>query len=182
MPNRKPGKGCAPSGQNPRRVIKHLAWKRQGSSPTWQGSHYLRRATHNRRNARGFVFIYGLGLLCNENDCAEGTLDCGSSSYRSPLHIGRMNRGRKAVAAATAVQSASRIFMRSGEPQAHGNLWCIFSSRVNYCLSAYGALPPAIALMPCGDPRWTSSTNFSAIRSIPRLHVAAYRRTLSGDK
>ena len=38
------------------------------------------------------------------------------------LPICRMNRRRKAVAAATALQGASRIFIVSGAPKAHGRL------------------------------------------------------------
>ena len=53
-------------------------------------------------------------LRCHENDCAEGTLECGSSSYRlfDPLES-------KAAAEAAALQGASRIFMHRGEPKDH---------------------------------------------------------------
>ncbi len=59
-------------------------------------------------------------IECHEKGCAEGTLECGSSSYRlslPPQHICRMSRRRKAVAAATALQGASRIFIASRMPQ-----------------------------------------------------------------
>jgi hypothetical protein len=42
--------------------------------------------------------------LCYENGCAEGTLTAVAAAT-APLYIGRMNRGRKAVAAATAVKA-----------------------------------------------------------------------------
>ena len=49
---------------------------------------------------------WGFAACGHENGWAEGTSDCGSSSYRSSstilLLMGRMNRRRKAVAAATA--------------------------------------------------------------------------------
>jgi hypothetical protein len=63
--------------------------------------------------------------ICFENGCAEGTLDCGRSSYRFCLaRLGGMSAWErtKSGSFAAAVQSASRIFMHSGEPQAHGNL------------------------------------------------------------
>jgi hypothetical protein len=76
--------------------------------------------------------------LRGENPCAGGTLECGSSISRFPLRIGGgkrvrsgscgdrfplkiggTNRKRKAVAAATAVQSPSRIFGGCGKSQTH---------------------------------------------------------------
>jgi hypothetical protein len=60
-----------------------------------------------------------------ENGCAEGILDCGSSSYRFCLaRLGGMSAWKrtKSGSFAAAVQSASRIFIHGGEPQAHGNL------------------------------------------------------------
>ena len=44
--------------------------------------------------------------------CAEGALECGSVSYRLWL-------GFQAGSSAAAVQGASRIFMRGGEPKDH---------------------------------------------------------------
>ena len=52
-------------------------------------------------------------LRCHENACAEGTLECGSASYRLRLGI-------QGGSFAAALQGASRIFMRNGEPKDHG--------------------------------------------------------------
>ena len=52
-------------------------------------------------------------LRCHENDCAEGTLDCGSARYR----LSDWFQGGRFPAA---VQGASRIFRHRGEPKAHG--------------------------------------------------------------
>jgi len=52
-------------------------------------------------------------------------LECGRSSYRLPIspHTTMVpSRDAKAVAAATALQGASRIFILSDEPKAHGRL------------------------------------------------------------
>jgi hypothetical protein len=49
---------------------------------------------------------------CHENACAEGTVECGSASYRLWLRI-------QGGSFAAALQGASRIFMRSGEPKDH---------------------------------------------------------------
>jgi hypothetical protein len=51
-------------------------------------------------------------LRCHENACAEGTLECGSASYRLWFGI-------QGGSFAAALQGASRIFMRSGEPKDH---------------------------------------------------------------
>jgi hypothetical protein len=64
--------------------------------------------------------------ICYENGCAEGTLDCGRSRYRFCLaRLGGMSAWErtKSGSFAAAVQSASRVFIHRGEPQAHGNLW-----------------------------------------------------------
>ena len=71
--------------------------------------------------------LWGFAPCCQENSCAEGALDCGSSSYRFSLSRdgnlpyepqaeggGCCYRRRKAVAAATALQDASRIFIVRG--------------------------------------------------------------------
>src|SRR5208337_843642 len=54
-------------------------------------------------------------LPCSESACAAGALECGSSSYR----LADVPHEPKAVAAATALQGASRIFMQRGEPKDH---------------------------------------------------------------
>ena len=56
-------------------------------------------------------------ILRHENDCAEGTLECGGLTPPSPL-------GRYALATlrrrrAAALQGASRIFMHGGESKDH---------------------------------------------------------------
>jgi hypothetical protein len=51
-------------------------------------------------------------LRCHENGCAEGTLECGTVSYRLLL-------GLQGGSFAASLQGASRIFMRCGAPQAH---------------------------------------------------------------
>jgi len=67
-----------------------------------------------------------------ENGCAEGTLDCDGLTPPSPLGLYALGtlRRRQAVA----LQGASRIFMRGGEPQdhevfAHGRKGMAFSQQ-----------------------------------------------------
>ena len=66
------------------------------------------------RRARSFAEFTLSGrsevLRCPENDCAEGTLDCGSARYRLS---DRLQGGSFAAA----VQGASRIFIQGGEAQ-----------------------------------------------------------------
>ena len=50
---------------------------------------------------------------CHENASAEGTLACGSVSYRLWLSV-------QGGSLAAALQGASRIFMPSSEPKDHG--------------------------------------------------------------
>jgi len=58
-------------------------------------------------------------MKCGWVACAGGALDCGSDSYRLLILAALADPKLKAVASATAVQSASRIFIPSGEPEAH---------------------------------------------------------------
>ena len=52
-------------------------------------------------------------LRRHENDCAEGTLECGSGAAA-------LNSKRYGGSSAAALQGASRIFMQSSKPKHHG--------------------------------------------------------------
>jgi hypothetical protein len=56
-------------------------------------------------------------LRCHENGCAEGTLECGSASYRLVLSEWK---AASPLRFAAALQGASRILMQGGEPKDHG--------------------------------------------------------------
>jgi hypothetical protein len=86
------------------------AWKKDQSE--------IPRSVRNDKVVSWFLGAAGGMSDCHENACAEGTLEYGSSSYR----LAYVPHEPKAVAAATALQGASRIFMQRGEPKDHGHL------------------------------------------------------------
>jgi len=71
------------------------------------------------RGASPYAEVAALDTFCFENACAEGTLECGSVSYRRSLEF-------QCGSFAAALHDGLRIFMLSGCPAADGHerlLW-----------------------------------------------------------